>query len=654
MARTVNLKTAKPNSSSAVGVRWWLAKGSGCADSLFAWLDQQRTRTTQANLTDLLYEAIYTARPIGDVDNSMGQATMGMMASEAPAGYLNVIESVVDTLTSKLGKRRPMPVVSADDADHSERIFAKRASRVIRRKMGAADLERMFPATLMDQCVRGTSAVKTYAKGGDVTAERCPRHEFVVDRRESRYGDPRTLVHVKSMSAELLAEKYPKAADAIAKAAKDRADEWQPYESDAASNGDMIQVAEGWRLPSDETDGSHVIVIRGKVIYRESWKRPAFPVVFSRYKRMPRGFWGKGLVEILAGMQGFINSEFKDIQEAFYWCSGLTTFSPRGSAIVKNHLVSRGPKVVEHDGAVPQFITPQAVSPQRLEFFFQVVSRMYEIAGISQLSASSKNPLGSDASGKAIDTMYDIESDRFSDQELEYAWLRVEVGKSMLRDARDLVSDYEANKPEKGEDDNRCELAPWITEVGDAKTWDKFDIDAGTYHLIMEAENFVPDSRSGRLSTAAELGKAGLNTDPVKLLSQFEEPDMQRMYRSLLAPYNAVCAVLERVGNPSEHLPPVDPQFAPYDQLLEECKNEHFDAISAGADDEHLQRFRDFQQLIVAEKTKVTAATNAMMPPAPGGLSDPGQAPPLPVGTSAMPIPGGPGGAPPLMPQGLA
>lgn len=632
-----------------VGLRWWLeADPARAAGSIFAWLDQQRTRTSQANLTDLLYEAMYTGRPIGDEDNAMAP-TRGMVAngSGSPA-YMNVIESIIDTLTAKLGKRRPMPVVSADDASHGERLFAKGASRIIRRKMGGGKLERMFPTCITDMCVRGTAAVHVHSYNGDVHAERIPRHECIVDRREARYGEPRTMVRLRSQSAELLAEKYPDHKDAIMRTARDRADEWHPYEYDAPSNSDMVQVAEGWHLPTPQRAGIHVITIRGLELFREPWTRQSFPVVFARYKTTPRGFWGKSLVEILMGMQAFINSEFKDIQEAFYWASALITFVPRGSNIVQHHLRARQPAIVEYDGQIPTYEAPQVVSPQRLQFFADLVNRMYEMAGVSQLSASSKNPLGSNASGKAIDTMYDIESDRFSDLELEYEWLRVETGRQMLCEARELVAKNEA-------DEDGCELASWITEVGSATDWAKFDIDGGKYHLVAEAENFVPDSRAGRLSTIAELGKSGLITDPAKLLAGMEEPDLARLFRTQLAPYNAICAIVERVGNTSKDLPPVDPQFAPYDALLDEVKAEHFDAISTGADEETLQRFRDFQQLVIAEQTKVQAA---MAPPPgmgapPGALSAPGQAPPLPVGTSAIPLPGGPNGMP-LMPQGIA
>ncbi len=125
---------------------------------------------------------------------------------------------------------------------------------------------------------------------------------------------------------------------------------------------------------------------------------------------------------------------------------------------------------------------------------------------------------------------------------------------------------------------------------------------------------------------------------------------MQRMYRGVLGPYNAICSVLEDVGDPSVDMPYVDVQL-PLDKLLEECKNEYADAKSTRAKEPVLQRYRDYLQLIVAEqKTQKDAVAASMQPmPVPGSMGAPplpnGQAPPLPMGTSALPPP---------MPQGLA
>jgi len=651
VAKTVRTQRGEGQNLQS-GTRWWLMKGQAkVADGVFAWLDRLRTRQRAENFRDLLFEAIYTGRPLG-LDSDYPYVYT-RQSKGAPA-RLNVVESVVDTVASKLSRRRPMPVISADDAGWGERLFAKRASRIIRRKIGGEALERMFPEVVTDTCVRGTGAIKVYSEEGDVFAERIPRYECIVDPREAKYGKPKTLVHTKAVACDVLCSQFPKYEDAIRKASRMRVDDWQPFDYDSPVESDMVQVAEAWRLPIGDYPGRHVIVIRGQVLYDEEWTRKRFPIIFGRWKKMPRGMWGKGLVEILAGLQSFIDSEFKDIQEAFYWASGLITFTPRGSAIVKHHLVARGPKVVEHEGAIPQYIAPTVVSPQRLQFFWSIVERAYEIAGVSQLSASSKNPLGSNASGKAIDTMYDIESDRFSDQELEIEWTRLEVGRAILDEARALAMTKDDDK------DADNDLAPWIKEIGTASAWKKFDIDGGKYHLIMEAENFVPDSRGGRLSTVGELGKAGLEGDQTKLLSEFDEPDLQKYFRDKLAPYNACCAVLEQVGNVEEDMPYVDPQFAPYDQLLHECKNEYMDAKSRNAPEDVLQRYRDYLQLIVAEQQK---AAPAPMPggPMPGMGAPPGQPPgPLPMTQQLIPGPQGPQGAPglptpnPLMPQGLA
>jgi hypothetical protein len=611
--------------------RWWLLKGDDVAAALWGWIDRLETRSRVESLVDRIHEAIYEGRPLGSV--SEHPALTHLRRQESAPARLNITRSMVDTVHAKLGKRRPMPVISADDAGWSEKLFAKRASRVLRRKMGSSHVERQTPLALRDCIIRGSGWVKAVRCGGDVHVERVPRSELRFDPIESKYGQPRSMAQVKAMPREVLLAEYGDTAaarDAIKRAPTWEGDDYAPtdgYDSDA----DLIEVGEGWHLPSGPKakDGLHVIAVRGFPLLIEKWKRPRFPFAKCDWSSPIRGMSGHSLVEDLTGIQAKVNDMVRDIQEALYWGAMLKVFMARGSNVNKNHLRARHPAVVEYDGAKPEYVAPNPVSTQQVQFLQWLIQQAYELAGISQLSASSKNPLGANASGKALDTMEDIESDRFGHVQMQYAMFRMDIGTCLIDEARALSA--EASGPDARI--KRSELAPWIREI----EWKKVKIDEGSFELGMEAINFLPESRAGKLAYVGELAKNGLITDPMTIMAQMDEPDLARANRYQLGPYRNLERIMEQLADesiPMSDLVP-DPHLD-FKLGYTMAKGEYNYAMSTDAPEEVLERYRTWlSQLEGLEKKKASSTGGAA---AAGGLSViQGGAPAGPPGMGPMP-----------------
>lgn len=625
--------------------RWWrITDERKCADALWGWIDRLKTRSRAENMLDLIHEAIYEGRPLGtQLENPI---LAHLRPNKSAPANLNITRSMVDTGTSRLSKNRPMPVISADDAGWTEKLFGKRASRVLRRKLGKSDVERMRPDVVRDSMIRGTGVTKVVRDGGDITYERCPRHELRADPREARYGwkSLRTLAQVKRVPLDVLREEYPDYADEIDAAAEASTDEFDPADYDSPNTGDLVEVGEGWHLPTapGAKDGVHVIAIRGCVLLLEPWRRPRFPFALMHWSAPVRGIWGHGLVEDLTGVQAKVNDVARDIQEALYYGAALKIFAARGSNVNKSHLRARHPVVVEYDGARPEYVAGQSVPEAMIRFLEWLINKAYEIAGISQLQASSKNPLGAAASGKALDTMYDIGSDRFAHVELAQSTYVCDLAQCTLDEAQALSEEA----GEKDSEIKRKDLAAWIREVD----WRKVKVDEGDYHLTIEAINFIPDTRAGKLSYVNELAKAGVLTDPTQIASLFDEPDMARLFRTKLGPYNNILRIAEGLADPDVPLYTLQPD--PHMNLafgIEMIKAEYNDAQSTDAPEVILDRYR--QWIDFARNTKKLAERDdmAMAPPSNSNLAGApmaGMAPPL-----GMPPPMAPPamGAPPAM-----
>lgn len=669
---TVRPKRAKPrvgdddedgyNSSTASSVQFWKQDTpENAAHALWTWIDRLRPLFVSWNLRDLVHEAIYEGEPLGAGGVAGGIGHLQQRKS-APAN-LNITRSMVDTATARLTKRRPMPVVSADDAGWSEKMFAKKTSRILRRKMGGTELEKVSPQLIRDMCIRDACVAKVVRNGGDTKTERIPVYELVYDPRESYYGTPRTLAHHRPVARDVLRAQYGDSPE-ILKAIEDapafrRDDPWTRYAYGDNVFTDQIEVAEGWHLPSAPgcDDGGHVIAIRGCTLFREKWKRPRYPICWTQWSAPTRGngIRGGGLVFELAGVQAKVNDICRDIQEALYFGSMLKVFTPRGSNVNKHHLRARHPVVIEHDGAIPQFVAPNPVSAQSVAFLELLIQKGYEIAGISQMSASSKNTLGSNASGKAIDTMDDIQSDRFAHVEAGYMQFRVEIGQLHIDEARAMYceahEDADEWKHERGEGEVvgdklvPKDLAPWISE----HEWDKVEIDEGNYHLTVEPINFIPDSRAGKLSAVAELSKAGLIPDPTMTADLFDEPDIARANRSILGPKHRLDEIMEALAEPS--VPMLDLLPDVYDNLplgILMAKGELKDAQAHKAPPEILDRYHQWIEAAEMERKKAATgapslpgmqATNMGAAPNAAGLQGMGApgAPPIPMGPQGMP-----------------
>lgn len=626
-------------------VRWWKQSGKAAASGLLNWVDTRRGYLRGYNTLDIIHEAIYEGRPVG---RRLGYAAYEFLRAQSQASsYLNVLQSMVDTVVSRIGKRRSMPVIGCSDAVYSEKLYARRASRVLRMKMGSPLIEREMPMMLRDGVVRGDGCIARVRVGGDVHIERFPRSELVFDDGESRNGTTSTLARVKLVDRDWLAATFPSEAARVRKMSPAPRDVFAPYDYDAPIDGDQVELVYGWRLPSfyGAGDGRHVVAIRdgGKPLVEREWKITRFPISRTQWTPAMRGFYGIGLIQQLAGSQNKVNDLWTDHQEALYWGSALKIFLQRGSNVDKHHMRARHPAIVEYDGKEPIYEAPNPASTQAMDSLRWLIQQMYEISGISQAAAASKNTLGPNASGKALDTMDDIQSDRFSDLELRYTMGRVDAGTMVLDGARELAED---------EDIDKSDLAPWIREID----WKRFDLDNGRYHLAPEPINFIPDARSGKLDTLSDLSKIpGLFSNPMIMASLFDEPDIAAANRHLIGPYRMLERVMEMLGD--EDIPLVEcvptPQMLSVPDLAKQMAvGELGNAFSEGADDTILGRYRWFLQLLDGEQQLMSqpsappgvpmgADPNAAAAP-PGAPMPPG--PPMPPG-----MPGIPPGMPPPM-----
>lgn len=651
----------RAESERSLYLKWWLSPtGDDARAALWQWVDRQRSTWSVDAISDLIAESIYSDTPIsaGGRLGSNGR----WLGPHGGMNPINKIKSLVDTGTARLTKVRSMPVISADDADYDEELFASEKSRVLRRKMGSGDMETVAPLVIRDFLIRGTAYGKIERVGGDTEFRRVPSYEIVYDHREALYNLLSHRAHVRPESRDALCVRYPKMKAEIMDAPPfTRIDPWMSYTYIGPNLADMVEVAESWHPSSstDADDGQWILCLRNKTIARAPWSCTRDPIKTVYWTPPTRGMGrGTGLVYEQSAAQQMVNGILQDAQEALHHGSQLKIFQPRGGGVVKHHLKARHPAVIEHDGSVPQYLAPNPVSQQAWEIAFQICDQMHETSGIAQWTAQGKASLPGTPSGKALETMDDVQSDRFADRESGYQQWRVQIGLGHVDVAR-MMHDEANGQVKKRFDEQpdpitKKELAAWI---GD-HDWPAVDIDGGDYHLALEPENFIVGTRGGKLEQVEEAAKAGLIPDPSMTAEFFNEPDIVRGNRAILGPIRRIRRCLSdlvKLKVPYLECAPDYEMNRPLAKLM--ALGEIENAKAKRASDEVIQRFRDFlndlkrlddeeqqqqgaSSLEGAQANNIVAQSNAADLLGGGG------------GGAAPPAPGGPPGGP--MPPGMS
>jgi hypothetical protein len=156
------------------------------------------------------------------------------------------------------------------------------------------------------------------------------------------------------------------------------------------------------------------------------------PFVEIYYSKPIRGFWSDSLTDNLYPIQKQIDEIVMRLDVAYRNSIQKLIFVASNPGGVKASMIGNGVEIYgvppTEVGKMVEVVMPAPVDKgwvDGLEFY---INKAYEIAGISQLSAQSKAPANLD-SGKALDTMEDIESDRFNTQLQQFTHYLVDIAR---------------------------------------------------------------------------------------------------------------------------------------------------------------------------------------------------------------------------------
>jgi hypothetical protein len=560
------------------GSRWWLANKNNLYQELFAYVSALDNRQTYREADNLRFARLY---------GNYQQMGLGAYTySRVEASYavtnrvtLNVIQSLIDTVVSKITKNKPKATFLTSGGDFSLQRKAKKLTKFVEGIYSYSEFYEKATMAFQDACIFGTGCIKVFIENGEIKTERVIISEIKVDDIEAYYGKPRQLHQEKFIEKSVLKAMFPEFEAQIDAASYPDS---QSYGQSATAK-DMIKVIESWHLKSgpDSKDGKHTICISTATLFEEDYDKDYYPFVFFRWGERPVGFFGQGLCEQLQGIQLEINKILRTIQVSMHLVSVPKLLVEASSKIVSSHLNNRIGGVIKYAGTPPTYAPLGGIPGELFSHLDRLYQRAYEISGISQLSAQSLKPAGLD-SGKALREYNDLETERFMAVAKRYEKCFMNAAEIMIDMAKDLYLS-EGDFSVKAKDGRFVETI----------SWKDVNMDADKYLMQIFPTSALSSTPAARLADIQDLLAAGFigKEDALKLL---DFPDLEASMNMLNADSTNLEKIIETMMDKGEYFPP-----EPYQNLenaLRKVQQAYLMYKVQGAPDERLELLRQFME----------------------------------------------------------
>ena len=608
---------------------WWEPSNTGnkkVSDAVIALVDtlltEQRPRLDRLERHMRLYGGRnFQSLKARDYHKNRSVNTDGMVA-------FNGIQSVVDTVLSKVARNKPLPQFLTENGNFEERIRAKKLSRYVAGVFYDQKVYSQGSYVSMSACILGTGMFYPYRDGDRVRVEWVFPQEVLVDDEEAFYGAPGNVFRIKNVPRMALAAKFPDHAAAIA-AAKVVSD--LPTSN---SSVDHLRVIEAWHLASSPgvPDGRHVIVVEGATLHDEVYKRVYDPFIRLHWSAPLLGWWGRGIAQELTGLQVEVNRLLIKIQKTFHLAAVPWVLLPTGANVSTADIRNDLGLIIRYAGNTPPKIqTHQTVSPEVFSHLERLTRMMFEKAGVSQMAATAQKPPGLE-SGIALREYNDIGDERLLLFGQAHENMYLEIAQRVVDISREIADD---TKMKEGEGKLRVR-APG-QRAFDNISWKDVDLDDESYVMQVFPISSLPTSPAGRKDEVLDLLGAGLIPHAVAM-SLLDYPDLAAEENLQLAAIENINWVISEILESGRFHPPQP--FQDLELGVQRLNAAYLMAMTDGAPDKKLKLIRTW---IMGAQTMLAsaAASQALQEGAPlPGADGQGGAVGAPPPQQAAPPPG--------------
>lgn len=531
----------------------------------------------------------------------------------------NLVQSVVDTLVSRITQSRPQPVFLTEAGDYKQRNLAKKLNNFVQGEFYNCKTYDLAAIALRDALVEGTGVIHTFeTEENKVGQERVLLTELLVDPNEAMYGEPRRLYRTKLVDREVLFANFPKFKEKIKTAARATVDN---SADSSKSVSDLVMVVEAWSLPSGKgiNDGRHMLACSSGSLIDEPYTKDRFPFSFIHYSPRMLGFWAQGVAEQLMGTQMELNSILYTISRAIKLVGVPRVFQEEGSKVSAAAHNNEIGVIVKYRGTKPSYEVAPSNAPELYAERDKLIQYGYQQTGVSAMQASAQKPQGLN-SGEAIRSYDDISTDRFASLARRYDNFFIDLAYQVTDLAKDIAErDGKYSTVYPGKNGTMQVDLPKASILKD------------TYIIQCFTQSSLPKDPAGRLAKVTEMIQSGMISiqEGRRLL---DYPDLEQVEKLANAAEERIFQILDDIIESGKYTPP-DPFMNL--ELAETTTVQYINLYSQAKLEEHkLQLLRDFF-------TQIQAIKQAAMP-TPQPMPNQPQAAPEPLPTSPL-VPNAPG-----------
>jgi hypothetical protein len=514
---------------------WWNLESGAATEvkkTVEAIADAQRGH--RADMARFL--SMYESRKISSMDNMDWATAGGDIHSEVLKE--NLIRSIIDTATAKIGSSRPRPRFLTSGAEWELQRRAYRRTLWVEGVYHENRTYQLGRRVFQDCGIFGNGYLHPYPDVGRsrVAMERVLAHELLVDFIDGKYGKPRSIFRVKTVARSVAQARWPKsgavARDATMWFARDGA-------TDAVKSiEDPITVVDSIHLPSgpDASDGMRIVTTDKGELARMDYDRERFPYAEWRWKWKTLGFAGMGLAEDVMPQQNELDNLDMKIQRML-WSMAIRAWLPIGAEVLTDQITNDPdmPVAFYKGGQRPDFNSDPGPGQELFLERERVKASAFEQTGISQMSATANTQPGVE-SGAAQRELKKTQHERFLNVEQDWdVFLAVDLPERCLDAGEDLAAMLDDDFVVRTPSGDSAETVKWSEIKGDKR--EEFQIQPWPAALL-------PREPAGRVAAIEELIGVYPAAAPL-LAAELKFADVDSAMSLVSAPVEAILADID-------------------------------------------------------------------------------------------------------------
>lgn len=443
-------------------------------------------------------------------------------ADLAQSPKVNVIKSCIDALTSKISNQKVRPYFAPVNGLFETRQIAKQAQQYMDIVFDKEKIHDKVTMAFRNACIFGLGYIffNPFLKKIEVPGS----WQVGISNCEKGYGTPtKCLIEYKCFPVTQLDDYGIKG----------------KYTSEYVNFKILVDILE-------KKAYAYVNDTKAKEI---TYKGEKIPVIYVYHNKPVFGNRTVSIVDELDGIQTNIDLINSKISAAAQLTPGNVTYVEAGSSLTPGDISNRTGNVYSvkmgpnHSQLPVVNVTPAPFDPIWQQQIDAYVKQAYEMIGISQLSAQSQKPAGLD-SGKALETLEDVESDRFQVQVDNFIHAFIDIADLLIE-----VLDGD--------------ILPKAVDVA-SYTWEDVRKQKDLFKLQYSAASALSKDPATKLQQIMQLTQVGLITTD-KIALYLDSPDLEDAYRAASAIQDAIDACISNAINNEEY---EIPDYIGYQQLL--------------------------------------------------------------------------------------